>query len=785
MAFLQYDISVVGIEKVRAALRTVEQELLRSNARAVRGAGAGARTPRPSGATPQTDAVDVARRTHAVANASRREDVASHDRAERAKTAATERELRKRQTAELALNKQRSAALYRRYQADERAKTAASRIAEHDRRQGRAELVRATRGVLGGTIAKTAAVGRAGLAMTGLAGGALFATAARGAMRREAVAANLANQLVGNEATKETITAKREDILSVASGTKGFETSDVVGAMSAFQGLAGEEAATMKAAPLITKTALATGADLNEVAEMMANVFNGLRNAAGGGAKTVDELLKMSDDMSLAFAAMGSIGAVELKDLARVGGDIAASGLRFQGKSSVDSIKSAAAAVQLARGPGGSKSSEEAATSLRAFAQDLTVHSETIQKSQAAGGLGMNIWADKGKTKLRALPDLVSELFEKTGGSQPLIQRAVGGRALDVVQASSGTFQEAFQKAKGEKLSDKEARKRGAEAVRQQYEKFSGSQIAMTGESRDVKAQAVLATNEKQLQENMRALSAAVGTELLPVLTRLIPEIAKLAEPAVSVAKAFTSLVSHFAENPLLGLGELIGAAFTIELAKASIGSLLSNAVNAFIRGALPGAAAPAASVAATPASAAASKVGALLTGAATNVVPTATSTAASTAGTIAGGAAATGLGMAGLAVGGLAAMRVGAENERNIIETRGGEIATQFQERLAVGDESLWGTAVAEESALSEVTQLRKTTGGGVGGGADITAIKAAISDIATAKMTGGTVQEKQDTALIEVMRDLTAAIQGANTMGAPGVNLNTSNVPTKPAVK
>lgn len=755
MALLRYEMAVVNIDKVRAAMHAVEQEAIASNLRQQRKGKTG-----PAARVPVSA---VASETAASKYA-----LHEHERAERAKTAVTEREAKRRAQTELALNRQRSAGLYRQYQADERARRSLEHESTAARTRAKGEFVRTTKGVLGGTASTVASVGRAGIAMTGLAGGALFATATHGAMARQASAAALANQLEGNAATPESLRKRQEQILTAASGTRGFATENVVEAMSKFQGTAGEEAATMKVAPLVAKTALATGADLLETADMMANVFNAFRNAAGGGDKSVDELLKLTDDMTLAFSAMGSIGAVELKDLARVGGDISATGLRFSAKSSTEAIQNAASAVQLARGPGGSKSAEEAATSLRSFRQDLSMHSDTIGKSKAAGGLGMNIWADKGRTTLKALPDIVADLFEQTGGDQTLIQKAVGGRGMDVVLASAGTYQGAVEKAKANKATNKEAKAAGAAAVREQYKKFSG--IAMTGEARDVKAAAVLETADKQFQEQMRNLSQAVGKELLPTVIRLIPSIANLVEPATRAAKAFVDFVNWFSGNPFAGLAAVIGAAFTAELAKAGIAALLKAMVESFVNAPVPGAAAAIPGAVTTGATG----LGSVLTGAGMNVAPGVAGAA------LTGGAVVAGAGI----MAGLGAMKVGQIHEQIRVEERGAQIASELEMRTA--NAGIWDTVAAEAQAQSGFTGARKTIGSGIGGGADLASIKAQIADVVSAKIQGGTVEQRQARELAAAMSELTAAFKSHSPEGgAPGFSVNTSNVPSNPAVK
>ena len=145
MAFLRYDISVVGVDRVRQATRAVEAELLASNRRLL-GQGTGAR--RGAARSPQNETRSNSRRILSEEERANRERVSAHEKAERDKTRATLQEARKRDQAQAALQRQRSTALMQQY-----------RLEEAAQRRTRADRIQMTRGVLGGTVSRTAAVG--------------------------------------------------------------------------------------------------------------------------------------------------------------------------------------------------------------------------------------------------------------------------------------------------------------------------------------------------------------------------------------------------------------------------------------------------------------------------------------------------------------------------------------------------------------------------------------------------------------------------------------------------
>jgi hypothetical protein len=86
-----------------------------------------------------------------------------------------------------------------------------------------------------------------------------------------------------------------------------------------------------------------------------------------------------------------------------------------------------------------------------------------------------------------------------------------------------------------------------------------------------------MADPDIQFKEVMRDFNAQVGSELLPVLTKLIPEFAKLLPQVTTTARLFGKLIESLAENPILTIGRIIAAKVVLDIAAAHIGDRIRD----------------------------------------------------------------------------------------------------------------------------------------------------------------------------------------------------------------
>ncbi len=734
-------------------MRSIEQEALAANRRAM-GRSPSSRGGAAGRAVAQSDAKKQEAARTREAEKAERARTALFEKAERDRTRAAAAEARKRHQAEVSLQRQRSAALMRQYKLEESARARAE-----------SDVKRTTRGVLSGTAGRVASVGRGAVAMSGLAGGAIFAAGVHGAMKKQAAASDLANQLLGNDATVESLAAKKKEILATVGQTRGFAAEDVIAGMSRFQGTAGEGAATMKMAPVLTQMSLATGASMEDLGDMFASMYAAIKNAAGGSEKSVEEIIAETEKLGRVFGAMGQVGAIELKDIASAGSEITATALSYEGDVKKN-IQDVAALMQIARQTGGAASAPEASTAVQNFVNDLVNKQDKVNKYlQQKGGSKASLYADKSQTKLKSLDKLIPELMAATGGDLEKMSDILGIRGAKSLKGFSEPYQEAYQKAKKEKKSEKQAIEEGKKAVTKRQKEFAG--IEMSKEEVAAKAASRLADADKLLEENMRKLTDVAGKELLPVITQLIPELAKLVPYVSQAANAFVNLAKFLTGSPLTGLASIIGLSFAAEMAKAEIGKRFEAILSR-------------------------------LTGAPGNRPPTDAEVASGeTDGRGPRKSNILGAGATGLALGAAAYAGISYEGRTGFDASRAG--TNEVMKSLAGLHGSELGSAIVEAEARIKAIEAEAGLFGkfldvfGAGSGGEIESARKMVAQKrseydefrATGKLTQEQMEDmelrKQSTGATE---KLTTAINTLTT-ALPSVSINTSNKPTTPAVK
>jgi hypothetical protein len=574
--FVNYQLQVTGLQQAERAMESFERKAERLNGGRRRSGGSA--TVAGAGNVRAANANASVKETEAIARAKEKAEERGRRAAEKAaaarakgdeKAAAQAIKAEERAQRERTRIAEREAKL--RAKADEQwstynRKQREQHFREEERRQlrSRAQWLNTTKGVVGGTARNVSSFATGALAMAGIGGGALAANALHGYMRDKAAASNLANQVAGKDATVADIQKTKAEVLASAQAIKGISAEEVMRGQSAFHSVAGESEATLKVGQKLTTAHLATGGDIGDIGGMYSEVYASLRNATGGASKTVDQLIEETDKLGRVFAAMGAKGAIELKDFARIGATIGAVSGQYSGDAA-ENLKYTAAAAQVARQSGGAPSAEEAATAIQSFAADL------VQHSSDARLLGVNVFADKGKTKLKQFPEMVAELMAGTGGNLEKIQTVNNIRGVKALRGYSTPYLEAHDAAKAAGKTEKEAKAAGKVAVIEKVKSFASEEYSET--RYDNAAKSKLSDEDKILEANMKALNVAVGRELAPAITKLAPQLANLAPYIATAAKMFAQLVS----NPLAGLGVIMGAAAAKEVAAAGIGKLLST----------------------------------------------------------------------------------------------------------------------------------------------------------------------------------------------------------------
>lgn|SRR5512147_163251 len=490
--------------------------------------------------------------------------IREHERAEKAQTRATEKEARERARIE-----ERWAGKNRQLK-ESHLRALAAREVEEQRVAQRAKATQANvmLGAGRGALSAVGGVIRGATALAGVSGGFLAATALHGGMRDKRAASDLANQLAPTGATQAQIEADKKALLASANKIVGAKSEDVLRGQSAFHSVAGEGEATKKIGQKLVTTQLATGGDISDIGGMYSAVYASLRNASGGAQKSVDQLIEETDEMGRVFAAMGAKGAIELKDFAAIGGTVAAVAGQYSGDR-IGSLKHAAAVAQIARQTGGADSASEAATAIQSFSADL------IQHSKDARLMGVDVYANKEKTKLRDMPTVIAELMAGTGGNLEKLSGVVNIRGIKALRGFSDPYLDAYKGAKATGAGEKAAKEAGKSAVIKQLSEFGGA--TFTKEDFEARAKSTLANEDMQLEQAMKRLNVALASQLLPLMPPFIKALSDAIPTITNVISGMAKLAQWALANPFSGLSALISAAILKELLAAQIGSTIRS----------------------------------------------------------------------------------------------------------------------------------------------------------------------------------------------------------------
>jgi len=520
---------------------------------------------------------------------------ASKSRAEKttSRTAVTsaDRELRARERAEAALNRQRSAAMYRQHQQalrdarrEEQERTRGIRrvyeeekrahrraLNEVDRNRRRAEGVQARSAgsrarLVGGAITRGAGNAISGLARfaggaAAIAGGVGAASALNEEIQVRAAASRLANQ-AGNPALKGELAAQ-------AKGVRGFTGTEVLSGIEEFVTKTGDLETARQIIGDMGTLALATGTDLGDLGATAGQAFNVLRDQISDPVERVREL----NSLMGVLAVQGAMGAVEIRDLATDFGKLGAATRAFEGGGS-GLMRTMGAFAQLAVARGGAESSADASTAASRLASDIVTNRKKFK------GLGVDIKSKSDPTKLRDPVEIIADVLQKTGGDIEKTSGLFGMESKKIFAGLSPVFAEAEKKQKGS----------GRAAVLAEVSRFAG--VSSDPAEFQARAESRLQDEDMRLKETAKRFNDAIGTRLIPALTEAIPHFERAIPALANFTDSVVDVGSWLAENPWKGLGLLVGGAIVKELAAAGIGSLVSQLLTTGVVPAIGGAAA-------------------------------------------------------------------------------------------------------------------------------------------------------------------------------------------------
>jgi hypothetical protein len=533
LALLKYQIGIEGQDKLRNVMRSIETEA-ESNAR--RGYTRDQRVgqQRVRIAQQSGDALAAAeQRTAAKLLAAReREERRAGERRERDEQRRVDRIRRyeERQNSQFFANRHRMEQRAARDMERARQNTANSV------RSGAARVFSGTAGVIGGGIRAIGGVGA-------LLGGIGVANAVQTQMSEQAMASRLANQ-AGTPGIKK-------ELLREAQGVKGFTGAEVLSGMGSFVDLTGDLDTARALAQDMAKLSLSTGSSMENIGAAAGNFANNLKGIKDPGERA----LKIMEAMR-ALGGQGSVGAIELKDLAAGGAQIGAAAGQYSGDAT-ENIKKAGVLAQAARAEGGASSADEALTSLGRFNDMVIQNADKLKK------LGINaVERDKDGT-IKSVADprqLMADIFKGTKGDLGKINELFDVRGSRVVRGFSKSYERG-----------------GTQGVLDRFDELMKTE--MSQKRIDTGAQSRYEDADVQGLEAMKDFNREVGEKLVPELTKLIP---KFTELTPRIAELIPAIVD-VAES-LIGTFDAIGGnAIAKQLFESFKSYPLSTIVGGFI----------------------------------------------------------------------------------------------------------------------------------------------------------------------------------------------------------
>ena len=553
-ALLEYNIEVVGTRNVERALSSIEARFVQHNAKMGRllggrgGAGGGRRGVDPARAAArdaERSAKKVAREEQKLAREQQRQSDYW------AKARLSQARLRHREE-ETAIRKQ-------------------GRLTERNLRQeriGREQFLRSTVGNSASRIGGVAkAVGGAGLAMTGIGGAALAASSIAQASKLDDMTRRLSIAGRGKGEQGVSPDALRREFTNTGIAS-GFDPEQVAGGVAAYVAKTGDLDTARKNQRTYATVAQGADADIKEVFEAAADLSDKMN-------------VKSVEDMASAFAilsAQGKKGSFELKAMAAQFPEIFSSAANA-GAKGIQGVRDVGATMQLAMRATGNSS--EAATAVNAMFRQLAAKAKDMQSGKAFGGRKVQVYEKGDPTKnMNNFAEVAQNAISASRGDISQLNDVFDARGRKALDPLINKYKEAYNKAGGGKKGDTA----GREAMKGIFEDFSKVSADFSEVERD--AADAMKGFSVQMEIFNTQLKEAVASQLFPEIVKLAPELKQLIPQVKSATQAFVSLIKFFANHPFAGIGGLIATSIAYDIAKAKLGSIVSNA----LKGALGGA---------------------------------------------------------------------------------------------------------------------------------------------------------------------------------------------------
>lgn len=474
----------------------------------------------------------------------------------------------------------------------EREALARSRAVEREHRHAQRQrdaFARNTGGTVGrsvsGVLNRGASLATSGVGLAlSVGGGFSIADSVGSYSRARGRAVDLENQ--SNGALKADATWRTASGVGTRYGVK---TETVIGGLDAFVAKAGTKDAKALTdgggLNQLVELAAATGADLEELSRTA-----GIVHMSSTG-KDSAERMSNTLDMMRTIAGMGREGSVDMRELSQYAGRLTAGAAVFSDKTGA--AKQLSAMVQQSAATGGSAGAAEATESISHLGSDVFKHREAFE------ALGIKTTDATGKF-LRDPAEIIKQSLSKTAGDQTKLHDLYGERSFRAVAGYADLYNRSATATNGS-AKDKDAA--GLAAVDAAIASFA--KAAITREQQKSDAAKRVAEADRQLESILNDVKDSLGSQLLPELAKMLPEIKDKLVPALKgaapeIVKAMTAIattlrdhgddigrgirnvaafVGWFAENPIKGVGAVVLAAIVKDITAAMIGSAIKRAI--------------------------------------------------------------------------------------------------------------------------------------------------------------------------------------------------------------
>lgn len=535
---LHYNMEVTGLQNVDRALSSLEARFARHNARVARmlgapiggskggGGGIAARSPKVAA---NREMQGIGKAMQQIARVAEREHMSELRRTKREETAKISKIKRVAEAERVTRLKDREAFV-------------TGTVGNSARR-------------VGGALKS---VGTAGAALVGIGGAGLAASAVGQAGKLDE---EIRRMLVGGRGAGEKLAHDPNDVRKsvMATATKtGIAPEDIASGMRTYVGKTGDVEGAIKNAETFATVAQATGASFDEVAQAASALSNNL------GVTDIN-------DMAEALAGLnfqGKKGSFEFKDMASLLDRITA-GLRSKGVAGLGSkgAKDIGGMLQIVQK--GTGNAEVTASSVDAMFRQLVANSAKLKNGTYGGKVNVFKDGDAKKGLREDMGGLVADVLGATKGDAGQLNKLLGDEGMKGFNPFIDKFREASGGGKDVKA--------GKKAVTDLVAEYSN----VKGSYKDVQADAVetMKSFDVQMSVISTQLKDVVASELFPEMVKLGPQLKELVPYVKDAARAFVGLAKFLLSNPFVGIGGLIAGSIAADIAKAKLGSVVSNGI--------------------------------------------------------------------------------------------------------------------------------------------------------------------------------------------------------------